>query len=66
VIKSSFELLLNPEDDNVFQVLSRIRKKIMKLLGECAAPYLINGERGGKYYIGEDKNLVGDSAIDAL
>lgn len=65
-IKSSFELLLNPEDDNVFQVLSRIRKKIMKLLGECAKPYLINGERGGKYYIGEDKNLVGDSAIDAL
>ena len=50
-LQEAFELLINPKDENIVQVLSRIRRKLNNLLADQAERYMITGERGGKFAI---------------
>lgn len=50
-LQEAFELLINPADENIVQVLSRIRRKLNNLLGNQAERYMVTGERGGKFAI---------------
>lgn len=50
-LQEAFALLINPEDENINQVLSRIKRKLNTLLAGQADRYMITGERGGKFAI---------------
>jgi uncharacterized protein YfkK (UPF0435 family) len=51
--------LLNPSEENIHQVMTRIRTKFKLLAGaQLAAHYLIQGQRNEAYKILLDRRLV--------
>lgn len=59
-IQEKLKRLLNPLDNNINEVLSRIKAKLRDSLGEkMITPYLIDGsERGGRKQISLDREFV--------
>lgn len=58
-IEESIRILLDPTEQNINQVLSRIRKKFKKLVGDVLfEKYAIQGIRGEHYAITLDRELV--------
>lgn len=59
LIESAIELLVDPSDNDINIILSRINKKIKEAVGESLQDfYIIKGERGERKLIKLDRELV--------